>query len=141
MCLMPDETNPNDPIPPRPTPAELGILHVLWRRGYATVREVHEELDQDPPTAYTTTLKLLQVMTAKGLVERDKRRRSHIYRPCLTKEETQQQILSVVVARAFEGSASMLVQQLLAAHEASDEELSQIRELLEELEGGSREEH
>ena len=128
----------NEQILPRPTPAELGILHVLWRHGSGTVREVHEELYQDRPTGYTTTLKLLQVMATKGLVERDDSRRSHVHRPRLSKEETQQQILSDVVARAFEGSATMLVQQLLAAREASNEELSEIRELLENLEGGSR---
>ncbi len=78
-------------------------------------------------------------MATKGLVERDDSRRSHIYRSHLTKEETQRQILTDVVARAFEGSATTLVQQLLAAREASDEELSQIRQLLEDLEGGSHE--
>ncbi len=126
------------PIPPRPTPAELEILHVLWSRGASSVREVHEELSPARPTGYTTTLKLLQVMATKGLVERDISRRSHIYQSRLTKEETQRQILTDVVARAFEGSTAMLVQQLLATREASSEELSEIRELLENLEGGSR---
>src|ERR671910_3306550 len=90
---------------PRPTDAELPILRVLWARGAATVREVHDSLSAARPTAYTTTLKLLQIMTEKGLVERDERDRSHVYRARSGEEQTQRQLLHDLLDRVFDGSA------------------------------------
>jgi predicted transcriptional regulator len=122
---------------PKPTEAELAILQVLWARGPSTVRQVHEVLKRSRPVGYTTTLKLLQVMTEKGLVLRDEEQRSHIYRPRLSAEETRGRILREIVDRAFGGSAYALVQGALSARPISADELSQIRALLDELEEGS----
>jgi predicted transcriptional regulator len=121
---------------PRPTDAELAILRVLWRRGPSTVREVHEELKSEQSTVYTTVLKLLQIMTEKGLVTRDEVRRAHIYRPRHSAEQAQQRLVMDLVDRAFDGSAQQLVMRALTAKRASPEELAQIRRLLDELERG-----
>jgi predicted transcriptional regulator len=123
---------------PRPTDAELGILNVLWRRGPSTVREVHEHLSGKKATGYTTVLKLMQIMTTKGLVERDERDRAHLYRARLAQEQTQRQLLSHLVERAFEGSAAKLVVQALSSKRASREELARIRELLDDFERGAK---
>ncbi len=120
---------------PRPTDAELEILNVLWQRGAATVREVHDELSARKATLYTTVLKTLQIMTEKGLVERDESQRAHLYRARLAQDETQRQLLNDLLARAFDGSATKLVMQVLSSRRASAEELEQIRAVLNELEG------
>ena len=119
---------------PRPTDAELAILDVLWRRGPATVREVTDELSASRATGYTTALKLLQIMTEKGLVRRDESQRAHLYHPIVARAETQRRLVKDLVERAFEGSAMQLVQRALAARRASPEELAQIRKLLDEME-------
>jgi len=116
---------------PRPTDAELAILRVLWSRGASTVRQVHDVLSRDRPTAYTTALKMLQIMTEKGLVRRDERDRTHVYYPKLSEDQTQRQLVRDLLDRAFGGSASKLVMQALAARRASAEELGEIRKLLE----------
>ena len=116
---------------PRPTDAELAILRVLWERGPSTVRQVHEILSRERPTAYTTALKLLQIMTEKGLVSRDETDRSHVYAPRLTEEQTQRQLVRDLLERAFGGSASKLVMQALNAKRATAEELGEIRRLIE----------
>src|SRR5918997_2908635 len=103
---------------PRPTDAELAILRVLWDRGPSTVRQVHEVLLRERPTAYTTALKLLQIMTEKGLVRRDETDRTHVYHPRLTEEQTQRQLVRDLLDRAFGGSASKLVMQALATKKA-----------------------
>ena len=121
---------------PRPTDAELEILNVLWQRGAATVREVHDELSARKATLYTTVLKTLQIMTEKGLVERDESQRAHLYRARLAQDETQRQLLNDLLARAFDGSASKLVMQALSSREASAEELTEIRALLDAFERG-----
>ncbi|HEY9284144.1 MAG TPA: BlaI/MecI/CopY family transcriptional regulator [Pyrinomonadaceae bacterium] len=121
---------------PRPTDAELEILNVLWQRGAATVREVHDELSARKATLYTTVLKTLQIMTEKGLVERDESQRAHLYRARLAQDETQRQLLNDLLARAFDGSASKLVMQALSSREASAEELTEIRALLDRFERG-----
>ncbi|HLL77466.1 MAG TPA: BlaI/MecI/CopY family transcriptional regulator [Pyrinomonadaceae bacterium] len=121
---------------PRPTDAELEILNVLWQRGAATVREVHDELSARKATLYTTVLKTLQIMTEKGLVERDESQRAHLYRARLAQDETQRQLLNDLLARAFDGSASKLVMQALSAKEASAEELTEIRAMLDAFEQG-----
>ena len=128
----------NQPPPPRPTPAELEILCVLWQHGPRTVREVQEQLEQERPTGYTTVLKLLQIMTDKGLVRRDESARAHVYAAKAPEETTQKQLVRDLVDRAFGGSASQLVLHALSTRKSSKEELSQIRELLDRLEGGKR---
>ena len=121
---------------PRPTDAELDILRVLWQRGPSTVRQVREQIQAERPAGYTTVLKLMQIMTAKGLVERDESRRTHVYRPAVSAEKTQRQLVGDLLDRAFEGSARKLVLQALSAKPVSTEELSQIRSLLDAIERG-----
>jgi BlaI family transcriptional regulator, penicillinase repressor len=121
---------------PRPTPAELEILGVLWASGPSTVREVHERFARERPTGYTTVLKLLQIMTEKGLVRRDEAARAHVYEARLPQEQTQRQLVRDLLDRAFGGSATKLVMQALSARKAPREELARIRELLDRLEGG-----
>ena len=123
---------------PRPTDAELEILRVLWQRGACTVREVQESLHQTKPTGYTTVLKMMQIMTDKGLVRRDERQRAHVYEPQLAQQETQQQMVSDLLERVFNGSASSLVMQALATKRTSASELSEIRKMLDEVERGRR---
>src|SRR5262249_33324591 len=108
---------------------------VLWQRGPSTVRQVQEVLNQEKETGYTTVLKLMQIMTEKGLVERDESERTHVYQPSLTEEQTQQQLVSNLLEKAFGGSASQLVIQALSTKPASADELARIRQLLDELEG------
>ena len=127
-----------DRQPPRPTDAELAILRVLWDRGPSTVRDVHELLNQHSPTGYTTVLKLLQIMTEKGLVVRDEAQRAHIYEPRYTEQKTQRQLLADLADRAFGGSAAKLVMQALSGRKASAEELTEIREMLKRMEGDVR---
>ena len=121
--------------PPRPTDAELAILRILWDRGASTVRQVHETLSRERPSAYTTALKMLQIMTEKGLVRRDDRDRTHIYQSKLTEEQTQRQLVRDLVDRAFGGSASKLVLQALTTKRATPDELVEIRKLIETREG------
>ena len=123
---------------PQPTPAELQILRVLWERGPSTVREVHEALDRSEPVGYTTVLKLLQIMTDKRLVRRDESARAHVYTATAPEGTTQKQLVRDLVDRAFGGSASQLVLHALSTRKSSKQELSQIRELLDRLEGGKR---
>ena len=122
--------------PPRPTDAELSILRVLWTLGPSTVRDVHEQLNRRAPTGYTTVLKLLQIMTEKGLVVRDETERAHIYEARHSEQKTQRQLLGDLADRAFGGSAAKLVLQALSGRKTNAEELSAIRELLDRLEGG-----
>jgi BlaI family transcriptional regulator, penicillinase repressor len=123
---------------PRPTDAELSILRVLWERGPSTVRQVHDVLSVDREFAYTTTLKLLQLMTEKGVAMREEDGRVHLYRAAVAQEETQRHLIRDLVDRAFGGSPSRLVMQALAATPASAEELREIRRLLKEHEEKAR---
>jgi predicted transcriptional regulator len=118
---------------PKPTEAELAILRVLWQRGPSTVREVTEHLQDERGTGYTTALKLMQIMTEKGLVARDESSRTHIYEAVATAETTQRQLVSDLLERAFGGSAQQLVMQALSSKRASKAELAEIRSLLDEL--------
>jgi predicted transcriptional regulator len=127
-----------DRQPPRPTDAELAILSVLWDRGRSTVRDVHDELNRHVATGYTTVLKLLQIMTEKGLVVRDEAQRAHIYEARYSEQKTQRQLLSDLVDRAFGGSSAKLVMQALSGRKANPEELNAIRNLLDRLEGDSK---
>jgi len=125
--------------PPRPTDAELGILRVLWQRGPSTVREVQEALNQDKPTGYTTVLKTLQIMTEKGLVRRNEQQRAHVYEAELAQHQTQRQLVSDLLNRVFDGSASNLLMHALNSKKVtSQEELSQIRDILDEFERGGK---
>jgi predicted transcriptional regulator len=124
--------------PPRPTDAELAILRVLWERGPSTVRQVHEALSGERPTGYTTALKLMQIMTDKGLLARDESQRTHVYRPTAPAEETQRTLVRDLLDRAFSGAADQLVMRVLGAKAVSAGELARIRELLDEIEGGPR---
>ena len=125
-----------DPLTPRPTDAELAILRVLWDRGPSTVREVHEALSATQGSGYTTVLKLLQIMTDKGLVVRDESQRAHVYASRLGEHLTQRQLLADLVDRAFRGSSTKLVLQALAGRRTTDQELRDIRALLDQLEKG-----
>jgi predicted transcriptional regulator len=116
---------------PRPTDTELAILRVLWERGASTVRQVYDVLNRERPTAYTTALKMLQIMTEKGLVRRDETDRTHVYEAKLSQEQTQRQLVRDLLDRAFGGSSSKLVLQALAAKRATAEELHEIRKLLD----------
>lgn len=128
----------NEPFVPRPTHGELAILRVLWSQGPCTVRQVHQELGGEQPIGYTTVLKLMQIMTDKGLVVRDERQRAHIYRSRLTEQKTQRQLLADLLDRAFGGSAPKLVMQALTAQKTSPGELAEIRQMLDRLEGEQR---
>jgi predicted transcriptional regulator len=120
---------------PRPTDSELAILRVLWRTGPATVRAVHDELSRTQETGYTTVLKMLQIMTEKGLVKRDESERSHVYQPACPESEVQRQMVGHLLDRAFGGSAQKLVLQALSAKKASPAEFAEIRKLLDDMEG------
>jgi predicted transcriptional regulator len=120
---------------PRPTDAELAILRVLWERGASTVREVHEVLNKDEQGGgYTTVLKMMQIMTDKGLVERDESNRAHVYMARATQQKTQRQLVTDLVDRAFGGSPAQLALQALSTKKTSREELAELRRMLDTLE-------
>ena len=118
----------------KPTDAELRILSVLWERGPSTVRQVCEALNETRTVGYTTAPKLLQIMTGKGLVERNDAERAHVYEARAPREETQRQLLGDLMEQAFAGSASQLVMQALSSRRATPQEIEQIRELLDAME-------
>ena len=124
----------------KPTEAELAILRVLWTRGPSTVREVAEAMGREG--AYTTVLKLMQIMTEKGLVKRDDSTRSHVYKPTSSEDKMQKQLVTDLLDKVFAGSAAKLVLQALDTGKASPEELAEIRQLLDahrdKRSGGSR---
>lgn len=118
----------------KPTEAELAILRVLWECGPSTVREVAKALEGERDVGYTTVLKLLQIMTGKGLVRRNISARSHVFQASVPAETTQRQLVCDLLDRAFSGSAQQLVLQALSAKRAGPLELAEIRRLLDELE-------
>jgi predicted transcriptional regulator len=118
----------------KPTAAELQILRVLWKRGPATVREVHDALQTEKDYGYTTVLKLLQIMTVKGLVRRDEQQRAHIYEACQPAEKTKRQLAADLLRRVFDGSASELMLHALANRRNTKDEIDEIRRLLDEHE-------
>ena len=120
---------------PKPTDAELAILRALWELGPSTVRDVQEKLAEERATGYTTALKLLQIMTDKGLVLRDTSERTHVYRATRTEQHTQRQLVGDLLERAFDGSAGQLVLQALATRRATRDELDEIRRLLDRQTG------
>jgi BlaI family transcriptional regulator, penicillinase repressor len=127
----------NEPLQ-KPTASELEILRVLWVRGPSTVREVHEALSEKKALGYTTVLKLLQIMTAKGTVRRDEGQRAHVYEACQPATETKRQLVGDVLQRVFEGSASELMIHALEGRRTSRKELDELRRLLDDFERRAR---
>ena len=117
----------------KPTESELEILQVLWEKETASVREVHEELAKSKDVGYTTTLKLMQIMFEKGLVKRDATFKTHIYEAQVSRDKTQKHLLNKMIDTLFGGSPTQLVLQALGNHKASDEELEEIQQLLNNL--------
>ena len=124
--------------PQKPTASELEILRVLWARGPSTVRDVHEALSANKSLGYTTVLKLLQIMTTKGSVRRNETQRAHVYEAGLPAEQTKRQLAGDMLQRVFEGSASQLMMHALAGKRTSQQEIEEIRHLLDEYERKSR---
>ena len=127
------------PVLPRPTDAELAILRVLWSKGPSTVRQVHDVITNGRELAYTTVLKLLQIMTDKGLTTRALLGLQHVYTARRTEQDTQRQLVKDLLDRAFDGSTSQLVMQALATTAASPDELKEIRRLLAAASASSKE--
>ena len=117
----------------KPTESELEILNVIWNKGQATVRDVHEVLEARKQSGYTTTLKLMQIMIEKGLLEREVSGKSHVYAAVIKREDAQDQLLQRLIDNAFSGSASQLVMQALGHHKSTPEELEEIRNYLKTL--------
>jgi BlaI family transcriptional regulator, penicillinase repressor len=122
----------------RPTKLELAILKVLWEVGPRSVRDIQGILNEAKPTGYTTVLKMLQIMTEKGLVERDETVRPQIYRAKYSQEQTQRHLVTDLLDRAFGGSVKALVMQALAGKKSSAKDLDAIEKLLDRIEGGSK---
>ena len=127
---------PTTPI--RPTKLELAILKVLWESGPRSVRDIQGILNESKPTGYTTVLKMVQIMTEKGLVERDETVRPQIYRAKHSQEQTQRHLVSDLMQRAFGGSIKALVMQALATKKSSSKDMDAIEKLLDRIEGGSK---
>ena len=124
---------------PRPTEAELELLRILWEKEPATVREIYDTLNQDRPSGYTTVLKLLQIMTSKGLVVRDEASRAHVYRAAISQDAMQSKLLRDLSMRLFSGSAAQLAMHALAMEPASQIELDEIRALIERKRSSNKE--
>jgi predicted transcriptional regulator len=120
--------------PQKPTAAELQILQVLWERGPSTVRYVHEALKAEKDLGYTTVLKLMQIMTTKGLVRRNEDQRAHVYEAQQPAEKTKRQLAADMLERVFDGSARELMLHALAAQRSSRQEIEELRNLLDEHE-------
>ena len=126
------------PRHPKPTTAELQILHVLWRRGPSTVNQIQPELERGDRVAYTTVLKLLQIMFEKGLVRRDKTRRPHVFRAAVAEAQVKRRFVTDLLEQVFEGSASRVAMQALSVTRATRDDIRQLRELLDEIEGAEQ---
>jgi len=124
--------------PKLPTDGELEILQILWDQGPSTVREVFQALNEARKAGYTTVLKLMQIMADKGILARDESVRPQVYRTEKTRNQTQRLVVADVVERAFQGSPGKLAMQALSTRKSSPEELQEIRELLDRLEGENR---
>lgn len=118
----------------QPTPSELELLHILWTRGPSTVREIHAVLSKEKEVGYTSALKLLQIMAVKGLVTRSEDQRAHVYTATLPAEKTKQQFAADVLQRVFRGSTSQLMQHVLSGRRGSQQEIDEIRRMLDEYE-------
>jgi BlaI family transcriptional regulator, penicillinase repressor len=126
------------PVLQKPTASELEILRILWARGPSTVREVHDSMKEKREMGYTSVLKFLQIMTAKGIVRRNETQRAHVYEACLPAEQTKRQLAGDMLQRVFEGSASQLMMHALAGRKASREEIEELRRTLDEYERSRR---
>jgi BlaI family penicillinase repressor len=120
-------------ITAKPTESELEILQILWEKGTCTVRDVHEILTRNKEAGYTTTLKLMQIMHEKGLVQRDTTSKTHIYSALASQQKTQQHLVSRLIDNAFNGSAARMVMQALGNHQSSKDEIEAIKKYLDEL--------
>jgi len=120
----------------KPTESELEILQVLWSQGASTVRTVNERLNavSSKEIGYTTTLKLMQLMVEKGLLQRDTSARTHIYVAAVEEQSVKRNLLQQFVHRTFRGSAAELVMEALGQHQATDDELAEIKELIAKME-------
>ncbi|TBO42493.1 BlaI/MecI/CopY family transcriptional regulator [Pedobacter kyonggii] len=116
----------------KPTEGEMEILQVLWQKGNATVREVHEALNKKD-SGYTTTLKLMQILHEKGMVERDTNQKTHIYKALVSQDKTEKQLVNKMIDNVFNGSAARLVMQALGNHSASADEIDEIKKYLDSL--------
>ncbi len=130
------KSNP-DPSRRRPTDAECNILSIIWDRGTATVREVYEELSQRQEVGYTTVLKFMQIMTEKGLLERDTSVRPQVFKPARERSEVQRDMVGDLLDRAFGGSTESLVLGALSSRPSTPEEIAKIRQFLDKMEGDS----
>jgi predicted transcriptional regulator len=119
---------------PKPTEAELEVLQILWQEGTSTVKSVNEKLNEKKEVGYTTTLKIMQIMFEKGLVNRNEAERSHIYSAAITESEIQKALIDKLLETAFSGSAAKLVMQALGNGQTSKEDLTKIREYLNQIE-------
>ena len=122
----------------KPTESELEILQILWKEGPSSVRTVNDKLNEKKPVGYTTTLKMMQIMFEKGLLERFKENRGHTYKPVFNQDETQSLLLDKILESAFGGSAMKLVMQALGDHNPSKDEVEKIRDLLDKIERGEK---
>lgn len=121
-----------------PTEVELQILRVLWDRGSATVREVHEALEAERDTGYSTTLKMMQVMTEKGLLIKDDTQRPQMFRPAMSQDQAQTQFVDDLIQRVFGGAAEKLILRAVSSKHVSRKDFQEIRKLLKKLEGESQ---
>lgn len=119
------------PTLPRPTEGELELLRILWERGPSTVRDIHQDLNSRRPLGYTSVLKLLQIMTDKGLVEREESGKAHIYHPAASQNETQDQLVRDISERLFAGSAAQLAMHALALEPVNEHDLDALRTLID----------
>ena len=122
----------------KPTASELEILQILWNRGPSTVREVHEALAEKKPVGYTSVLKLMQIMTAKGTVRRNEEQRAHVYEAVQPAEKTKRQLAADVLQRVFDGSASELMMHALSGRKGAKQEIEELRRMLDEYERKQR---
>jgi BlaI family penicillinase repressor len=118
----------------KPSDSELEIMQVLWEKGPLTVREINDNLNKERRVGYTTTLKIMQIMTEKGILTRNTSQRSHVYTPAMKPEAVQSTILDHVLRTAFKGNTSNLVLHALGNHTASKEEMAEIKALIEKIE-------
>jgi BlaI family penicillinase repressor len=118
----------------KPTESELEILQIIWEKGQCSVRDVHDVLEKTKDAGYTTTLKLMQIMHDKGLVERDTSAKTHLYKAVITREQAQNTAVNKILATVFNGSSSQLIMQVLSNQQSSKEELDMIKDYLNQLE-------
>ena len=118
----------------KPTESELEILQIIWEKGQCSVRDVHDVLEKTKDAGYTTTLKLMQIMHDKGLVERDTSAKTHLYKAVITREQAQNTAVNKILATVFNGSSSQLIMQVLSNQQSSIEELDMIKQYLNQLE-------